>query len=112
MADKETKWTTEARNLQINFIEDILKQVYDLKKAAKELEDIAIQMMIKVNTDTKIDELTNQKKKDKKVKSKSNQHLIKCDECDNKIQIISDLEKHIKISHEDYKTIINVKRSL
>ena len=53
MADKVTKWTPEAMNLKDNIIEDIIKRVSDLKQIAKELEDT--KMMLKVNTETKID---------------------------------------------------------
>ena len=101
MADKVTKWTPEAMNLKDNIIEDIIKRVSDLKQIAKELEDT--KMMLKMNTETKIVKMTNQKKKDDKMKSKSRK-LVECHLCDKKFQIISDLENHIKTSHEDSET--------
>ena len=98
MADKES------RNLQINIIEGILKRVSDLKQTAKELEDFARQLKKKMNTTMEMDELKNHVEKDKNVKSSSKQNLLKCNLCDKRFQINSDLEKHIKTRHENYQS--------
>ena len=57
MADKVTKWTMEARNLQTNIIEDIFKRVNDLKQIAKELEAIARQLKEQMHEKVEREEL-------------------------------------------------------
>ena len=63
-----------------------------MERTANELEVIATKLKV-----------TNQKKEGNKVRTARNQHPDECDICDAKFKIISDLEKHIKASHEDYQ---------
>ena len=51
----------------------------------------------------KVEREESRMKKDKKVQSKK-LNLIKCNLCDKRFRIISDLETHIKMSHEDYES--------
>ena len=104
MSDEVTKWTKKARNLQTHIIEDIFKRVSDLKQIAKELEDLARQLAEEMNTKVQTDELESYLKKNEKVQSISKWNPVNCNLCDKKFQIISDLETHIKTSHEDYQS--------
>ena len=82
----------QTENQKVDIIEDILRKVLELKQTAIELEVIATKLKV-----------TNQKKEGNKVRTARNQHPDECDICDAKFKIISDLEKHIKASHEDYQ---------
>ena len=102
MFDKVHKWTLQAENLQMNIIEDILKKVSELKRTANELEVIATKLKKSMDIGIETEKYTNHKKEDNTVTTAKNKHPVKCDTCDTKFKTISDLEKHIKASHEDY----------
>jgi hypothetical protein len=100
MFDTVHKWTLQAENLKMNIIEDIQKKVFKLKRTANELEVIATKLkkIMDIGSETESTQLI--KKKTAKAK---NRDPVKCDVCDTKFNTISDLERHIKETHEDYQ---------
>ena len=102
MFDKVHKWTLQAENLKMKIIEDILKKVFELKRTANELEVYATKLKKSMDIGFETEKYTGHTKEDNTVTTAKNKHRVKCDTCDTKFKTISDLEKHIKASHEDY----------
>ena len=83
-----------------NVSEDILEIVLELKGKVGDLVDI-VESQIRIDneeTDNRIRE-----KEIDKIPIRNHQHLIKCNLCSEKFELISYLEKHIKKEHIEFK---------
>ena len=89
-----------------NMVKDIHELVIELKQTVIELEDIAENVQEKApieSNDTARVENKNATDLGNDSVDKRN-HLLECDSCSKRFKKISDLEEHIKMKHEEYKT--------
>ena len=81
-----------------NSSEDILEKVLELKQKVGEIEDI-------VELRTKSEEINDRfrHKENDNTPNRNHHHPVKCNLCSSKFSIISNLEKHIKKEHREFK---------
>ena len=124
MAIKSLKMTKLSLNVS-NVNIDILDKLLGMKDNVKELLDIVIEHLVKrrknsIGTNTLDKEIhdeieTSQQSgidtekryvfgNDEVNKKVSHLHIVECNLCDKKFKIVSDLEKHVKNEHKEYKS--------
>ena len=89
----------KSKKEEIGIIQDILKVVISLIKKANELEDIAMELQKRIDSeqDINIDSIHCEEEDQTK-------NVLKCDLCVKKFITIFNLEKHIKSQHKRFQS--------
>ena len=91
-------------NSERNILEDMFKVVNEMKRTAKEFEDIAYTYMKKL--DKEKGHFEEHEKEDRIERNQERIHhpFVQCNMCENRFESVSALEKHIKRHHVGHKT--------
>ena len=109
MADKISKIGKKLFETEKSIVKDIHELVVELKHTVLELENIATKLQEKAfkklnDTEIVVHKKPNDRVKDSEIQDRIHHQLVNCDVCSKRFKNKSDLEKHIKMKHEEYPT--------